>query len=582
MFDCDEITNEGIASALRERPGLRSLSFSSTSSNPEYRQVFATSHLIDSLVSLKSLTCLALHNLNISDELLNSIAREGLPLMSLDLQSCTDYSFNGIFYLLSKCQHIQHLGLESAYFLEDQHVVQLSSLLRDLVSINLTCCQLTKSALFTLANNCPSLSEINMEMTGENVVGNSDSLGKLCVYPQLKALYLGKTSWLSDESIIMFASIFPNLELLDLNLCNDISEGICEVLRKCYKLRHLNLAYCPRVKLHGLNFVVPKLEVLDLSNTKVDDETLYVISKNCPGLLQLLLEHCNDVTEKGVKHLAENCTQLRKIKIGNSSHVKDALFFTDIRKGLTCFVLQNMNISDELLYSIAREGLPLTRLVLHSCNDYSYAGIYFLLSKCQRLQHLELYHTDFLNDQHVVELSSFLVDLVSIKLNYCKQLTYAALFALLRNCPSLSEIEMENIGGKIVGNSDSLVEFGVYPQLKSLYLGQNSWLSDEIITMFASIFPNLQLLDLNTCNRISEGICEVLQKCCKIRHLNLAYCCEVKLLGMNFVVPNLEVLNLICTKVDDETLYVISKNCPGLLQLFLRNCSGVTEKGVKH
>ncbi|PNX71796.1 F-box/LRR-repeat protein, partial [Trifolium pratense] len=334
MFDCDEITNEGIASALRERPGLRSLSFSATSSNPEYREMFATSHLIDSLVSLKSLTCLALHNLNISDELLNSIAREGLPLMSLDLQSCTDYSFNGIFYLLSKCQHIQHLGLESAYFLEDQHVVQLSSLLRDLVSINLTCCQLTKSALFTLANNCPSLSEINMEMTGENVVGNSDSLGKLCVYPQLKALYLGKTSWLSDESIIMFASIFPNLELLDLNLCNDISEGICEVLRKCYKLRHLNLAYCPRVKLHGLNFVVPKLEVLDLSNTKVDDETLYVISKNCPGLLQLLLEHCNDVTEKGVKHLAENCTQLRKIKIGNSSHVKDALFFTDIRKVL--------------------------------------------------------------------------------------------------------------------------------------------------------------------------------------------------------------------------------------------------------
>jgi hypothetical protein len=56
----------------------------------------------------------------------------------------------------------------------------------------------------------------------------------------------------------------------------------------------------------------------------------------------------------------------------------------------------------------------------------------------------------------------------------------------------------------------------------------------------------------------------------------------VKLLGMNFVVPNLEVLNLSYTKVDDETLYVISKNCCGLLQLLLGHCDVVTEKGETH
>jgi F-box/leucine-rich repeat protein 2/20 len=140
---------------------------------------------------------------------------------------------------------------------------------------------------------------------------------------------------------------------------------------------------------------------------------------------------------------------------------------------------------------------------------------------------------------------------------------------------------MEKIGGKIVGNSVSLVEFGVHPQLKSLYLGDNSWLCDKIITMFASIFPNLQLLDLDSCRNISEGICQVLRKCCKIRHLNLAGC-SVKLLEMNFVVPNLEVLNLSCTNVEDETLYLISKNCCGLLKLSLNFCKGVTKKGVKH
>jgi hypothetical protein len=50
-----------------------------------------------------------------------------------------------------------------------------------------------------------------------------------------------------------------------------------------------------------------------LSYTQVDDETLYVISKSCRGLLQLSLEDCYFVTEKGVNHVVENCTQLKDI-----------------------------------------------------------------------------------------------------------------------------------------------------------------------------------------------------------------------------------------------------------------------------
>ena len=124
--------------------------------------------------------------------------------------------------------------------------------------------------------------------------------------------------------------------------------------------------------------------------------------------------------------------------------------------------------------------------------------------------------------------------------------------------------------------------FGVYPQWKSLYLGNNRWLSDEIIIIFASNFPNLQHLDLPWCNRISEDICQFLRRCCKLRHLNLAGCRRVKLLGINFVIPQLEVLNLSYTNVDDETLSVISKNCCGLLQILLKNCDNVTMKGVEH
>jgi F-box/leucine-rich repeat protein 2/20 len=271
-------------------------------------------------VSLKGLTSIDFSFSHISDELLTSIAMGGLPLRRLVLQSCPGYSYVGIFFLLSKCQSIQHLDIQRTEFLNDDHVVKLSLFLGGLVSINLSGNRnLTNLALLALVRNCPSLSEIKMEHTtiGEKSIENSNSLVDFVVNPRIKSLHLACNSFLRDESIKNFASIFPNLQLLDLNNCYDISEeGINQILRRCCNIRHLNLSFCLEVKLHGMNFEAPKLKVLNLSYTSVDDETLYVISKNCPGLLQLLLESCNNVTNKGVKHVFENCTQLREIDLG--------------------------------------------------------------------------------------------------------------------------------------------------------------------------------------------------------------------------------------------------------------------------
>jgi hypothetical protein len=114
-------------------------------------------------------------------------------------------------------------------------------------------------------------------------VENTKFFDGFCCKP-LKSLFLTRNTWLSDENIIMFASIFPNLQILDLSYCDQISDGICQVLR-CCKLKHLNLAHCSKVKLRGVNFEVPKLKVLNLSHTGVDNEELYLISKTCRGFL---------------------------------------------------------------------------------------------------------------------------------------------------------------------------------------------------------------------------------------------------------------------------------------------------------
>jgi hypothetical protein len=51
---------------------------------------------------------------------------------------------------------------------------------------------------------------------------------------------------------------------------------------------------------------------------------------------------------------------------------------------------------------------------------------------------------------------------------------------------------------------------------------------------------------------------------------------------MNFKVPSLQVLNLSCSRVDDDNdLNVFTKSCTRILQLSLKYCDDVTHKGVK-
>ncbi|KEH25251.1 RNI superfamily protein, putative [Medicago truncatula] len=213
------------------------------------------------------------------------------------------------------------------------------------------------------------------------------------------------------------------------------------------------------------------------------------------------------------------------------------------------FVINNkFIIHDNCLNSlslVSKQFLSITnRLKLSLCvKDETRPFLPLLLKRFTNLTSvdLRLKYVDLDLDDLLSQIANFPLKLTSLPLPYRHEL---AQFSLVRNCPSLNEIKMKrtSIGKESVGHSNSLVEFGVYPQLKSLYLDYNTSLSDEIIILFASIFPNLQLLDLTGCQQISEGICQVLQKCCKLKHLDLAYCKKVKLHGMNFEVPKLKQL----------------------------------------
>ena len=326
VADCNLISQSGIADAIRERPELRSLIVSGLghgTQNGDFRRNKVTLEYIDALVSLKSLTCVDLSCSRISDELLCAVAEEGLPLRKLVLQGCSDYSYAGISCLLRKCNLLQHLDLQSTMFLDDQCVIELSLFLGNLIFVNLSGnAMVTDLSFFAIARNCPLITEIKMEQTG---IGKQkveeDSLMGLVVNSHVKFLRLARNMWLNDESVEMFASVCPNLVMMDLSSCGRVLECSVEVLRRCCKIRHLSLPWSGGVKLFRVDFEVPTLFVLDLSGLRIHDETLSAISKSCYRLKRLHLDYCHEITAKGVKQVVENCKQLRVISLKSCEKV---------------------------------------------------------------------------------------------------------------------------------------------------------------------------------------------------------------------------------------------------------------------
>jgi hypothetical protein len=132
--------------------------------------------------------------------------------------------------------------------------------------------------------------------------------------------------------------------------------------------------------------------------------------------------------------------------------------------------------------------------------------------------------------------------------------------------------------------ANGLIDFSrnINKTLTSFTCSYTDYLRTTHMFLITDCFPNLQLLDLNTCRHISSlGIYHVLQRCRNITHLNLAGCSGVKIHNMmTFQVLKLEVLNLSYSTADDRALIAISNSCRGILQLFLKYCPYVTPQGV--
>lgn len=395
----------------------------------------------------------------------------------------------------------------------------------------------------------------------------------------LRCLNCSRIGYLQDKDLGFIAESFPFLEELDISYPEHAySYSSAGLTNSCISVRPitdsgiLSLA----VKLKGLRKI-------NLSgNHFITDKSLDFLSLNCVLLSEILLHNCDFVTQNGILLVIRRCGNLNSLSFSGTwlsfvdSRFKDSFVCT---KTLCAVDFSDSVISDELLYAMAEACLPLNKLILSHCQNYTFSGISCLLCKHRSLQYLDLELANFLTDECMFELSKFLQRITYLNLSLCNGLTNSTFFNLTRNCPLLNEFKMI---GTNLGAQDLTTSFAVNPRVKSLNLARNSCLDNDTISMFVASCPNLKFLDLSYCLNITEeGISEILKRCSEIRYLRIKCCSGIKTLLIDYEPSNLEVLCARELSIDDDGLAMIGNRCSRLLQLDLTGCSNVTAKGVR-
>ncbi|MED6171603.1 hypothetical protein PIB30_042202 [Stylosanthes scabra] len=403
--------------------------------------------------------------------------------------------------------------------------------------------------------------------------------------PSLHSLDISDQRPFPSDGLRQFSKKFPTLK----SLCSHTLRPDLVLIAECFpNLEEIHVGSIfvfsdADLQVNGLTSGLKKLRKVDLSGIyKFQDSSMFTLCQNCVFLEALVVHETDSLSKIGIANAIRQRPQLRSLSVASDVTLEliDALVSL---KFLTCLDLSCSSISDEALCALAEGDLPLRELDLYSCDGYGLGGISCLLRKCNNLQSLDLQSTEFLNDACVIELSLLLGNLNVVNLSENANLTDLSLFAIMRNCPLITVIRMESANvGKQKVEEDCLV---VNSHVKFLNLARNWCLNDESVKMIASVCPNLEMIDLNHCRRVSKGAVEVLWRCCcKIQCMDLALLgCELSQFQfrVNFEVPTLFVLNLSWLSISNEELSLISKSCYNLKELKLDYCDKITASGVK-
>lgn len=354
----------------------------------------------------------------------------------------------------------------------------------------------------------------------------------------------------------------PLLEGFDFTNCVLLGNSSLEYMNRLSSIRALNLACCSQITdkgLAGLQHALPRIERLSLEDVhQLTDDGMQFIVQHCTKLIHLNLNGCHQVTVVPVLQIVRNNRFLTHLQLSKVVLIDDGL--VDLSNLLQHLKLVELNISycsaitDIGVTAIAETCSSVRILNLSGLNRVTFRSLQQITTRCWDLQTLHLqdiflatdkiFHYEAAIDGRAASNERMLASLQRLSCTDCVALTDRGLLGVAERCRRLEHLTLRGCS-KITDGC--LVHF-----------------SDDSLnpTSKFSLAAALISLDLSFCPLLTKtGLETVLRKCQSLNELNLS--------------------GLVST-VDDACLRMISRACPTIQVLKVKQCVLLTDMALCH
>uniref|UniRef100_A0A6B2L8W1 F-box/LRR-repeat protein 15-like leucin rich repeat domain-containing protein n=1 Tax=Arcella intermedia TaxID=1963864 RepID=A0A6B2L8W1_9EUKA len=197
-------------------------------------------------------------------------------LVSLSLENCTRIKDESLIEYSTLCTSLKHLNLKGCYKLRDKGIIAMakSSTKLESLSLNKLRQAVNLDSINIILDSCSQLKSLNLlscSVTDSCLQSISTKLGF-----NLTSLRIKFCNEVTDEGMRSICLTCLNLEVIDIQGLQKITNATMESISKCDSLVELDLRDCPQID-SGLDKILDNctyLQVLRMRSPQIRDETI--------------------------------------------------------------------------------------------------------------------------------------------------------------------------------------------------------------------------------------------------------------------------------------------------------------------
>ncbi|XP_077980989.1 uncharacterized protein LOC144436158 [Glandiceps talaboti] len=317
----------------------------------------------------------------INDEFFLSLMTNSSVVHKINVLNCSELSDKSFSYIAKHCPNL--ISLNVAYTsINDKALTSLITKCTKLEHINiLGCRKLSPSILHRFSGLVKLHLRVDAFYTNigsmKNCNVNLKQVAERC--PHLEFFDARNSAFLSDNTVVEFATKCPKLRCMKLGLCVSLSD-------KCIKEMSTKLT---------------NLKWVSLANCRIGDDAITALAENSPHLTHLIIAATNQkkTTDASLISIAMYCTELQYLDIQTAEHLQSSQYISDVGVSAVasnCLKLRHLNLSccskvtNSSLLKLAEKCQLLEYLEMRSSSSITSPGLNTVLQNCARLRYLDV------------------------------------------------------------------------------------------------------------------------------------------------------------------------------------------------